>query len=376
MPRPSNIPRFPKRHASIDSPREVPLPSPALRLQETVSPFAVAFDTMEASPFFSSRLNETVSDAAQGLGSRPSSPSVASSVPFSISLPFYSDAPSFSLPHTAHLAYHMLPRTTANSTNGQAVSISEGEQEASGRPSLASNGSEFSSSSSSSSGSGSGSSDLSPPPLVATDSSGSSDSLESMSSQSSASLSYNPIAKRFSELTAFQNSRISPATFSSYSSNGLGSAYARPSRAASPPPCLDRNSSVSSRLGGPRSSSVSTSSSSYYLQPPEPPIVLPAEPENDDESQLEFSAQMGTLGNNRQAPHVPFLSHGPAPTESYIEVETTPREYCLHVKLPGFGRDAITLASKKRRILHIVADRWDSVGGEHVLFNLAQAVLT
>ena len=376
VPRPSNIPRFPKRHASIDSPREIPLPSPSLRLQETVSPFAVAFDTMEAtSPFFASRLNETVPDAAQGLNSRPSSPSVASSVPFSISLPFYSDAPSFSLPHTTHLPYHMLPRTTANGTNGQTVSISEGEQEASGRPSsLAPNGSEFSSSSSSS-GSGSASSDLSPPPLVATSSSGSSASLESMTSQSSASLSYNPIAKRFSELTAFQNSRISPSTFSSYSSNGLGSAYARPSRAASPPPYLARNSGASSRLGGPRSSSsVSThsSSSSYYMQPPEPPVVLPAEPENDDESQSEFSSQMGTLANNRQAPHVPFLSHGPAPTESYIEVETTPREYCLHVKLPGFGRDAITLASKKRRILHIVADRWDSVGGEHVLFHLAQ----
>ena len=370
VPRPSNIPRFPKRHASIDSPREVPLPSPTLRRQETVSPFAVAFDTMEAtSPFFTSRLNETVSDAAN---SRPSSPSVAASVPFSISLPFYSDAPSFS----HHLPYHMLPRTTANGTNGQAVSISEGEQEASGRSSsLGPNGSEFSSSSSSS-GSGSASSDLGPPPLVATSSSGSSSSLESMSSQSSASLSYNPIAKRFGELTAFQNSRVSPATFSSYSSNGLGSAYARPSRAASPPPYLARNSSASSRLGGPRSSSVSTysSSSSYYLNPPEPPIVLPAEPENDDEGQSEFSSPMGTSGNNRQAPHVPFLSHGPAPTESYIEVETTPREYCLHVKLPGFGRDAITLASKKRRILHIVADRWDSVGGESsLLFSSLQS---
>ncbi|KAF8731552.1 hypothetical protein AX14_004705 [Amanita brunnescens Koide BX004] len=347
VPRPSNIPRFPKRHASIDSPREIPLPSPALRQQETVSPFAVAFDAMDAtSPFFSSRLHETVSDAAQGLISRPSSPS--------------------SLPQVSQSPYHMLPRTITNGPNGQGLSMPEGEQEGSGSPSsLGSNLTEFSSSSSSSSSSGSSSSDLGPPPLVASSSSGSSASLDSISSLSSGSSSYNPNAKGFSELSAFQNSRLSPSTFSSYSSNGLGSAYARPIRPASPPPYLARNSSVSSRLGGPRSSSVSTSSS-YYLQPPEPPVVLPPEPylsEIDDQSTSEFSSQMGASGSNRQAPHVPFLSHGPAPTESYIEVETTQREYRLHVKLPGFGRDAITLASKKRRILHIVADRWDGVGG-------------
>src|SRR6266576_2100644 len=87
VPRPTTISRFPKRHASIDSPREVPLPSPALRQQEIVSPFALAFDSMDATtPFFSSRLNETVSGATQGPNSRPSSPSVAGSVPFSTPL--------------------------------------------------------------------------------------------------------------------------------------------------------------------------------------------------------------------------------------------------------------------------------------------------
>jgi len=44
-------------------------------------------------------------------------------------------------------------------------------------------------------------------------------------------------------------------------------------------------------------------------------------------------------------------------------VETTPSEYRLNVKLPGFQRDGITLATKKRRILHVVADSWGSGGG-------------
>jgi len=263
------------------------------------------------------------------------------------------------------LPYHMLPRTVANGAKGQAVPISEDEDDTSGRSSSpAPNEAEFSSSSSSSS---SGSSVLGPPPLTTSSSSGSSASIESISSLSSASLSRSPSSKAFNESNAFQNSRLSSSTFSSYSSNGLGSAYARPTRPASPT-YMTRHSGVSLRLGGPRSSSASTysSSSSYYLQPPEPPVILPLEPcpsENDDQSQSESCSQMGASGNSRQAPHVPFLSRGPPPTESYIEVETTPQEYRLHVKLPGFGRDAITLASKKRRILHIVADIWEGVGG-------------
>ena len=159
------------------------------------------------------------------------------------------------------------------------------------------------------------------------------------------------------------------STFSSYSSNGLGSAYARPARLSSPPPYLARPSNVPLRFGGSRSSGSSThsSSSGYYLQPPEPPTVLPLDPpENDDQCQSDSPTQDGSSGNHRQAPHVPFLSHGPPPIDSYIEVETTPREYRLHVKLPGFTRDGITLASKKRRILHVVADRWEGLGGEYL----------
>ena len=77
------------------------------------------------------------------------------------------------------------------------------------------------------------------------------------------------------------------------------------------------------------------------------------------------------LGPTNDAPnraYEPFLSHAPPPADSWIEVETTAGEYRLNVRLPGFRRDAITLATKKRRILHVVADCWENGGGGFFLF--------
>ncbi|KAI0071649.1 hypothetical protein K474DRAFT_1581640, partial [Panus rudis PR-1116 ss-1] len=61
--------------------------------------------------------------------------------------------------------------------------------------------------------------------------------------------------------------------------------------------------------------------------------------------------------------YAPFLSHGPPQREVYIAVETLAREYRLLVQLPGYRRDAITLSTRKRRILHLVADSWEAEGG-------------
>jgi len=84
---------------------------------------------------------------------------------------------------------------------------------------------------------------------------------------------------------------------------------------------------------------------------PDPPVILP--PENNT-SQSSFPSQ---------APYLPFLSHAPPPENSWIEVETLQHEYKLDVRLPGFTREGITLATKKRRILHVVANKWENGGG-------------
>ncbi|KAN0105271.1 hypothetical protein V8E52_011210, partial [Russula decolorans] len=64
-----------------------------------------------------------------------------------------------------------------------------------------------------------------------------------------------------------------------------------------------------------------------------------------------------------RAPYEPYLSDAPAPPDSWIAVETSPVEYRLVVRLPGFRRDAITLAARRRRVLHVVADSWEPGGG-------------
>ncbi|KAI0066280.1 hypothetical protein BV25DRAFT_1797005, partial [Artomyces pyxidatus] len=90
--------------------------------------------------------------------------------------------------------------------------------------------------------------------------------------------------------------------------------------------------------------------STRSLPPPAPPTILapPAPPGHDS-------------GN--RAPHEPFLSDAPPPADSWIAVETVASEYTLVVRLPGFKRDGITLATRRRRILHLVADSWEPGGG-------------
>jgi HSP20 family molecular chaperone IbpA len=63
------------------------------------------------------------------------------------------------------------------------------------------------------------------------------------------------------------------------------------------------------------------------------------------------------------APYASFLSRAPQPADTWIRVETSREEYKLNIRLPGFDRDSITLATKRRRILHIMADSWVGIGG-------------
>lgn len=47
-----------------------------------------------------------------------------------------------------------------------------------------------------------------------------------------------------------------------------------------------------------------------------------------------------------------------------MTVDTTPSAYILQASLPGYQRDEITISTRKKRILHVVADGFVSGGGE------------
>jgi hypothetical protein len=63
--------------------------------------------------------------------------------------------------------------------------------------------------------------------------------------------------------------------------------------------------------------------------PPAPPTILDSPP-----------ARRNSTRNSR-APHEPFLNDAPPPPDSWIAVETSPVEYRLVVRLPGFRRDGM-----------------------------------
>ncbi|KAL5528378.1 hypothetical protein ACEPAF_7514 [Sanghuangporus sanghuang] len=108
------------------------------------------------------------------------------------------------------------------------------------------------------------------------------------------------------------------------------------------------------------SASSQNSSASSSIPPPTPPTVLTPPPPPTDGFSNESSE---SIGKRRAAPYEPFLSHAPPPADTYITVETTETEYRLIVRLPGYNRDAIMLSTRRRRILHIAADSWEAGGG-------------
>ena len=105
-----------------------------------------------------------------------------------------------------------------------------------------------------------------------------------------------------------------------------------------------------------QSSSFPSSASSFQSQPPQPPSSPSPYASNPGPYTYASSSQPNPPPAYA---YVPFLSHAPPPPDSSIEVETTGDAYKLNVRLPGFKREGITLATKRRRILHVVADRWE-----------------
>ena len=68
---------------------------------------------------------------------------------------------------------------------------------------------------------------------------------------------------------------------------------------------------------------------SRTLPPPAPPTILDPPPVRS------------SIARNSRAPHEPFLSDAPPPPDSWIAVETSPGEYRLIARLPGYRRDAM-----------------------------------
>ncbi|KAJ6498904.1 hypothetical protein C8R45DRAFT_821625 [Mycena sanguinolenta] len=120
-----------------------------------------------------------------------------------------------------------------------------------------------------------------------------------------------------------------------------------------PPPSSSSSSSSPNPNPNPSSSSAPNSTNASTSRAPSSPTTSTAAPGAPTPHAAANSR------NRASAPYEPFLNHAPPPVDSWIEVETTGEEYRLIVRLPGFKRDGITLATKKRRILHLVADSWN-----------------
>ncbi|PPR07704.1 hypothetical protein CVT26_003727 [Gymnopilus dilepis] len=394
--------RYSKRHASFNSPREVPLPSPTA--DRPVNPFSLittaptqlassskaqdAFESQLPSPSAVLQENDLRSSPGSSrprsplprsflqsdpprrmhtkdVSSPPTSPLLAARPPLSRSnssfaqpephcpppdLPHMSTAwlertSSASLPLPSQIPFHALPRMTSSShllmRPPTPASDLGSDSRAPRQQSPPSSSTEV----------------ASPPrspdrsafrcPSVDEASSTSSSSSGSGDSGATSSSSLN------TENSSVLSDKLSPDPSLTAGPSASPSPNPRPIspfRAPQPPP-QPRRSPVfdfSTAMGR-----FMTPHSPPSFQPPDPPVILPAEIGDDTTQSV----------SRPHAPHFPFLSHAPPPPDCWIEVETTLSEYKLHVRLPGFSREGITLATKRRRILHVVADRWDNGGG-------------
>ncbi|KAH9485557.1 hypothetical protein JR316_0002467 [Psilocybe cubensis] len=362
--RPAAAPRYShsKRHASFNSPREVPLPSPthtdsnpfALFSAPTEPPRQPLTRQLSADSLIQpprppiSRVN---SDRAyppsrpfslpQTVPPRPAEPAPPPPTP---PVPQPDDLPSTrfssaSLPPPSQIPFHTLPR--ANSDLAMPHRF----------PPL----DEISSSSSSSSRDSINTSD-------------SSDNASSSAPTSVRSTSDNPSSPSKSRISDSQSTndashlpRPQPRPVSPFRAP-------QPPPQRRPPPTPSDFHTAMRRFMTPSSSSApSATSLPTSYPPPEPPVILPYDSADDSTSFSASNSSSSTApastSSRSQPPYVPFLSHAPPPPDSWIQVETTMNEYRLNVRLPGFSREGITLATKRRRILHVVADSWENGGG-------------
>lgn len=97
-------------------------------------------------------------------------------------------------------------------------------------------------------------------------------------------------------------------------------------------------------------------------------------PTFSERSGSSFVLPKGPAASNDNSSKSPEVLPRPRPTTEPIPsvstssptmtVDTTPSAYILEAFLPGYQRDEITLSTRKKRILHVVADGFVSGGGE------------
>jgi HSP20 family molecular chaperone IbpA len=104
------------------------------------------------------------------------------------------------------------------------------------------------------------------------------------------------------------------------------------------------------------SSSTSPQSSSSNCCPHMSPSTPPPPPTNP-------TSYYPHISSSNSCPYIPFLSSSDAPPDCEIDIQAHSNLYYILVNLPGFSSQDITLATKRRRILHLVADKWGEGGG-------------
>lgn len=457
-PSPARNSSFTKRHASFDSPREVPLPSPSQNLNSTQLSYFPAMGKPESNLLsksrptslnnkvagFSSVFSEDADDAgwtsitnsynhdsggeipsfqvdrgtpplsahsskprpqqqnsSSSSGSLSGVPTASQILPFprpyslpgqssSASTPVVDAAPippsssapdrtsSASLPLPTQIPYHTLPKV------GSRDGDSDGVNQRAGSSSIVSDVAKSSTLEEDA--------DTHRPPLRQNDSDGveSSDSRSSDGSLQSASSASNSsrdcVASRAEPPLTLPRPFSLPTEMSASSSSSSDDSYSRvrgiSSRSFYQSTTFPSTDPLYTSATALRRSATTSGTSNPYLSPPEPPVILPSPPaipsspiygsiterlassSPSTSSSSPASVASGHTGQTSSyssspptsyssmyaastraqsspPPYAPFLSHAPPPADSWIEVETTPSEYRLNVRLPGFQRDGM-----------------------------------
>ena len=108
-----------------------------------------------------------------------------------------------------------------------------------------------------------------------------------------------------------------------------------------PPPYPPSEASSSRNSRRPFSEPVPNSGATRHLQPASPALASRSLPPPAPPTILDPPPVRSSIARSYRAPHEPFLSDAPPPPDSWIAVETSPGEYRLIARLPGFRRDAM-----------------------------------